>query len=518
MSVIPFISCDGGGFHSLGLRADGSIVAWGRNDYGQCDVPAPNVDWVAIAAGGNHSLGLKANGTVMLWGDNAFGQCDVPSPNADFTAIAGCANHCMGLKANGSVIVWGDSDGQKYSVPLPNENFIAVADGLLHSLGLKSDGSIVAWGYNVFGQCNVPAPNTDFVAMAGGGLHSLGLKSNGTIVAWGLSIFGQSAIPSPNADFIAVAEGNLGCLGLKTDGTIVAWGRNDHGQCDVALPNEDFVAVAAGLYHSLGLKADGPVVAWGDTDDGRCDVPVTEDWVCPQDESPLFIHGLLRLGGGGVLACAGSRPVFDDAALMLRGPAVPVSGYCGCLIHGQDLPAGPSCPVLDPTASIQIGDDLIAIYQSRIDALINQLGKNVYLEFDPVRTPCDNCEYDVIRGRSRGVYLPGGPKPFTRGHICPQCKGAGFLEVPTQVCVKCLLKWNPATDTRFGISVDDARGLVRLKTHLTHAPQIMRAKTAVVHQDVAGIMTLRVKKVRGPYPTGLREDRYCVSFWELIDG
>ena len=48
-----------GWYHSLGVRSDGSIVAWGRNDYGQCDVPSPNQDFVAVAGGWPHSLGLK---------------------------------------------------------------------------------------------------------------------------------------------------------------------------------------------------------------------------------------------------------------------------------------------------------------------------------------------------------------------------------------------------------------------------------------------------------------------------
>ncbi len=38
---------------------DGSIVAWGNNELGQCDVPEPNEDFIAVAGGGYHSLGLK---------------------------------------------------------------------------------------------------------------------------------------------------------------------------------------------------------------------------------------------------------------------------------------------------------------------------------------------------------------------------------------------------------------------------------------------------------------------------
>jgi hypothetical protein len=38
----------------------GSIVAWGDNYNGQCNVPAPNSGFVAVAAGYYHSLGLKA--------------------------------------------------------------------------------------------------------------------------------------------------------------------------------------------------------------------------------------------------------------------------------------------------------------------------------------------------------------------------------------------------------------------------------------------------------------------------
>ena len=52
----------------LGLKEDGSIVVWGRNDYGQCNVPSPNSGFVAVAAGTHHSLGLKEDGSIVAWG------------------------------------------------------------------------------------------------------------------------------------------------------------------------------------------------------------------------------------------------------------------------------------------------------------------------------------------------------------------------------------------------------------------------------------------------------------------
>jgi len=170
--------------------------------------------------------------------------------------------------------------------------------------------------------------------------------------------------------------------------------------------------------------------------------------------------------------------------------------------------------------SLNISDALIGIYQSRIDALINQLGKNVYLEFDPIRESCPNCEYDTLRNRSTGIYLVGGPQPFARGRQCPYCKGKGFTETAVNKCIKCLIKWNPPVSQNdienFGISVSKIKGIVRLKTFLTEADDLSRAKTVIVNHDTVDQMTLRMRLIQGPSPVGLREDRYCISFWELI--
>ncbi|MDY0150656.1 MAG: FlgD immunoglobulin-like domain containing protein [Candidatus Cloacimonas sp.] len=142
-----FIAIAGGGWHSVALKSDGSLVAWGWNDYGQCNVPTGN-DYVAIAAGGYHSVALRSNGTLVVWGANDYGQCNVPQGN-DFVAIA----------------AGGDDDGY-----LPEQ-------GLSFSLALKSDGSVVAWGNNAWGQCNVPQRN-DYVAISAGSNFSVALVTN----------------------------------------------------------------------------------------------------------------------------------------------------------------------------------------------------------------------------------------------------------------------------------------------------------------------------------------------------
>jgi alpha-tubulin suppressor-like RCC1 family protein len=69
-------------------------VAWGYNNYGQLNVPSPNTGFVAIAAGGYHTLGLRADGSIAAWGANHYGQINVPPPNANFVALAGLLHSC----------------------------------------------------------------------------------------------------------------------------------------------------------------------------------------------------------------------------------------------------------------------------------------------------------------------------------------------------------------------------------------------------------------------------------------
>ena len=100
--------------HTVGLRSDGTVVAVGENDHGQCNVSGWR-DIVAVSAGVAHTVGLRRDGTVVAVGHNSDGRCDVSD--------------------------WSD--------------IVAVAAGYNHTVGLRRDGTVIAAGNNGFGQCDV---------------------------------------------------------------------------------------------------------------------------------------------------------------------------------------------------------------------------------------------------------------------------------------------------------------------------------------------------------------------------
>ena len=113
------IAIAAGDVHTVALKNDGSVVAWGGNTSGQSTIPVAAMSGVTgIAAGFFHTVALKNNGTVVVWGDNSYGQRNVPvAAQSGVTAIAAGEGQVVALvvppvslqvrpSGNGLILAW----------------------------------------------------------------------------------------------------------------------------------------------------------------------------------------------------------------------------------------------------------------------------------------------------------------------------------------------------------------------------------------------------------------------------
>jgi len=261
----------GGGFHTVGLRFDGTVVAVGYNEYAECFV-AGWTDVIQVLAGRYHTVGLRADGTVIAIGWCVYEQCNV-GDWTDIVQVAGSFWHTVGLKADGTVVAVGDNEYGQCAVG-GWTNIVQVSGGGSHTVGLKADGTVVAVGSNEYGQCNVGGW-TDIVQVAAGYYHTVGLRSDGTVVGVGSDASGQCAVGGWT-DIVQVAAGYQHTVGLRADGTVVATGLDYDGSCSGVVSWTDIVQVAAGYFHTVGLRSDGSAVAVGNDGWGQCRVG---DWM-----------------------------------------------------------------------------------------------------------------------------------------------------------------------------------------------------------------------------------------------
>ena len=66
-------------------RAEVDVVSWGSQIYDQGDF---RERYVQIAAGSLHTVALKSDGTLVAWGSNSYGQCNVPSDLTGVTQVS----------------------------------------------------------------------------------------------------------------------------------------------------------------------------------------------------------------------------------------------------------------------------------------------------------------------------------------------------------------------------------------------------------------------------------------------
>ena len=306
-----------GAAHTLALKDDGTVWAWGYNSNGQlgdgtdtdrCEpvqvmidavTPLDDVRW--ISAGDMHSLAVRNDGTVWAWGYNMYGQMGDGTDTDRWNPVQ---------------VTYADT------TPLDSVGYIS--SGSYHSMALKTDGTVWTWGLNAYGQLGddtqtdrwnpvqVTDPNNDsgllndVKKVSTGSYHSMALKTDGTVWTWGDNYYGQLGDGNSGSgkfskgpiqvkgeegagildDVTDVSAGSYFSMALKDDDTVRTWGQNNRGQLGdgtntlsstpvqvTADEPEGYltgaVAVLGGSFHAVVLKDDGTVWTWGNNGFGQ---------------------------------------------------------------------------------------------------------------------------------------------------------------------------------------------------------------------------------------------------------
>jgi len=274
-----------GTLHGLAIRKDGSLWGWGFNgnmfegltiepvegrigDGTTIDRLTPVFildDVVSVSAGVSHSLAVRSDGSLWAWGSGRIGDGTTDSHLApvrimdNVVAVSAGLNHSLAIRADGSLYAWGNNNlGQLgtgnttfYSSPVRiKNNVIAILAGNSRSLAITSDGGLWAWGSNLMGMpggsvweandLTSPARIMDDVADVFFGSYAMYvLRSDRSLWAWGDNFVGQlgdgSGTRQQNPvkimdNVVSFSAGHAHALAITNDGNVLAWGWNEHGQ------------------------------------------------------------------------------------------------------------------------------------------------------------------------------------------------------------------------------------------------------------------------------------------------
>ncbi len=265
-----FVSVAAGYANTCGLRADGSIVCWGDNRYGQAT--APEGSFIALDSGGNKTCGVRTDGSAVCWGAYIDGLFSLPG--GVFVSVS-VGSHVCGVTSRGEVKCAGEyTNGET-----PPGEYGSVSVGVWQSCGLRIDYTLTCWEKR--SPASTPPPGEAFEAVSVGFNHTCGiLQSDGSVTCWGNyddHLNHDYAIP-PSGAFRAVSAGNRFTCGIRAEsGTVECWGRNTNdyrrflGQATP--PAGVFVSISAGNNHACGVKEDSSILCWGDNDWGQGNPP-----------------------------------------------------------------------------------------------------------------------------------------------------------------------------------------------------------------------------------------------------
>ena len=286
------------GAHTMVIKNDGTLWAWGWNNSGQVGVSphgdpvlspvriGTSSDWetVFIGESSTSTIALRNDGTLWAWGSGMYG-------------------------------VLGNGSGSAYAYPSPFQigfanNWESVSTISGSTLAIKKDGTLWAWGENSYGQlgdgsttqrvspvqigtdsdwASVEISHTEY---SGYSTFTLAIKKDGTLWAWGRNNYGQLGDGSTTDRHSPVQIGSAGnwasvsincgsTMAIKKDGTLWAWGANSYGQVGDGSTTNRHSPVQIGTasnwssisifknFSIFGTRKDGTLWAWGNNSYGQ---------------------------------------------------------------------------------------------------------------------------------------------------------------------------------------------------------------------------------------------------------
>lgn len=326
--------------NSMALKEDGTVWVCGNILYGQSGNGMINLapqatlqpvgtetDWAYVSAGTTEMMALKTNGTLWAWGRNQYGQLGIGNTTnqtrpvqvgtasnwASVWANGNNGMHVAGLRSDGTLWSWGgnilgqlgigNTTNQKTPVQVGTDaDWASASPSYDHTVAIKNNGTIWAWGDNTNGQLGIGnttphnspvqvGSDADWVSVYAGLRFTIAIKANGTLWAWGLNTSGQLGIgnttnqTSPvqvgtDVDWATIRAGASHVLAQKTDGTLWSWGDNQSGQLGDGTTNNrlspaqvgtanDWIGVSAGFGGNAVMKADKTIWVWGSNGYGQ---------------------------------------------------------------------------------------------------------------------------------------------------------------------------------------------------------------------------------------------------------
>jgi alpha-tubulin suppressor-like RCC1 family protein len=262
---------------------------------------------VAIGSGDSFVIALRANGTLVIWGWDVYGRCDIPDIESPIRQFDVSVQHVLAVTVDGRVIAWGRLSG---SVPSTFNDVVKVATHEEMSLVMTSEGKLIVFQPRVrrssedasvdtgieipicvrdiaagFGHVLVVQDNGQIMQrgnsrsapviqrpikqIIAGDEISFAVTDDGNIIAWGgdhIDRLSDTPIGLSGVKQVAVCKRRTRhALALQHNGYIVAWGWNRYGQCDVPAQLQDVLNIASGMELSLAVTRDNQITIWGNT-------------------------------------------------------------------------------------------------------------------------------------------------------------------------------------------------------------------------------------------------------------